>query len=332
MTNLVATYAPSTTRSDNLQDAGFKFTFTGASGSLITQLGIWKTTGNTGNWTVSVRNASNTQIIASATINMTAATVGQFNYAAAVIPVGAKGALASSATTAAIYYLVVNIPVGQSFPDTTPVTLNNATTAVGVFQVPDAVGGGLGGASGSGNQYAGVDLVFIAPAASGPGNLVAAYDPGTNRVDDQRDVGFKFVYTGTTGWLATQLGAWKISGNTGNWVVSLRNSTNTIILASATIAMAGGVTARFNYASCTPFALVNGTIYFLVVNVPVGQAWADLAAMAINSGSTVIGVFQVADTVGGGVGSTNGTDVQYVGADMVFGPPAPVYAQSQFFL
>lgn len=318
MTNLIATYAPTTTRSDNLQDAGFKFQFTGTTGSVIKQLGIWKTTGNTGNWTVSLRNAGNTQVIASATINMSTATAGQFNYASAVIPATAKGAFVASGT----YFLVVNIPTGQTYPDTTAITMNNASGAVGAFAVPDTVGGGTGSIFGTSNQYGGVDLVFDVPASAGPGNLVSAYDPSSTRSDNLQDTGFKFIFTGATGSLVTQLGAWKTSGNTGNWVVSLRNSGNTTVLASVTIAMAGAAVGQFNYASVgSPPALTNGSTYFLVSNIAVGQVYPDNTNMAINSGSTVVGTFSVPDTVGGGTGSTFGTNNQYGGVDLVFVSP-----------
>lgn len=151
MTNLVATYTPTTTRSDNLQDCGIRFTYIGASGLLVTQLGAWKTSGNTGTWNIHLRNFFNTVALADASISMAGATVGQFNYAACT---------PFSLVNGTQYNLIVQIPVGQTFPDTTAVTLNNANTISGVFQVPDAIGGGNGSSFGSNNQYGGVDMVF----------------------------------------------------------------------------------------------------------------------------------------------------------------------------
>lgn len=160
MTNLVATYAPSTTRSDNLQNCGMQFVYTGTSGLLVTQLGAWKITGNTGTWTISLRDNGNTTVLASATISMAGAAAGQFNYAACT---------PFSLTNGVQYKLVVNIPVGQTFPDNTAVTTNNATSLIGIFVVPNSVGGGTGSGFGSNNQYGGVDMVFgpaVVPGAS----------------------------------------------------------------------------------------------------------------------------------------------------------------------
>jgi hypothetical protein len=149
-------------------------------------------------------------------------------------------------------------------------------------------------------------------------NLVASYTPAGTRSDDLRDCGFQFTYTGTTGFTVTQLGAWKVSGNTGTWAISLRNAGNTTVLASASISMVGATAGQFNYASCTPFALINGTQYRLVVDIPVGQSFNDTAAITVNNATSPGGVFSV-PSVGGGGGSTFGSNNQYGGVDMVFG-------------
>jgi hypothetical protein len=156
MTNLIATYTPTTTRSDNLQDCGFFFTYTGITGNVVTQLGAWKTTGNTGTWTITLRNSGNTAILASATISMAGATAGQFNYANCT-----QVGLVNGTT----YFLLVDIPAGQTFPDTTALTMNSGSSAGGRYQVP-GVGLGAGNSFGSGNQYGGGDLVFVPPNAS----------------------------------------------------------------------------------------------------------------------------------------------------------------------
>lgn len=161
-------------------------------------------------------------------------------------------------------------------------------------------------------------------------NLVATYTPAGTRSDNLQDCGCNFTYTGATGLLVTQLGAWKTTGNTGTWNIHLRDFGNTVALADASVSMAGATVGQFNYASCTPFSLVNGTQYKLIVQIPVGQTFPDTSAQTLNSATSSTGAFSVPNAVGGGAGSTFGSNNQYGGVDLVFGP-AVVPSKSNFF-
>lgn len=321
MTNLVATYTPAGTRSDNLQDCGVTFTYfyTGdASGSpdTVTSLGAWKLAGNTGNWIIRLVDAANTTVLATATISMAGATTGAFNYAA-VTPV--------ALTTDTVYKLVVKVPAGQTYNESAGLTSAIAGAFSGAFSVP-AIGGGTGSTFGTGNMYAGVDAI-IAPGTSS-GGLISSLSPITTRTDNLQDCGLNFTYTGTTKNV-TQLGAFKYPGNTGNWIVRLANSANTSDLTTATIAM-GSAPVGFNYAACAPVSLVNGTSYKLIVKVPTGQAYTDNAPITSAIASALGGIFQVPAS-GGGTGNGFGSNNMYGGVDLLFTAAAGASNSNFFF-
>lgn len=165
-------------------------------------------------------------------------------------------------------------------------------------------------------------------------NLVATYSPSTTRSDNLQDCGFKFTYTGTTGYTVTQLGAWKTSGNTGTWNIRLRNgggTANQTQYATGSISMAGGTAGQFNYVSVTAAALTNGSLYFLMAQIPSGQTYPDTSAITVNNANAVGGIYSVPDTLSGGGGSSFGTNNQYGGVDLVFGPAAPAGGTHFFF-
>src|ERR1035437_9402335 len=147
-------------------------------------------------------------------------------------------------------------------------------------------------------------------------NLVASYTPSSTRTDSYNDWGVAFTFTGTTGTLVSSLGIWKVSGNTGNFVVRLVNAANTVLLATNTFSMAGLTSGQFNYASCTPLAaLTNGAAYKLVANVPSGQTVNNATVtITLNNASSVNCVYSV-PALGGGGGSTGGSDQMFIGLD-----------------
>lgn len=159
MAQLVATYTPGSNRSDNANDWGVQFAWTGPTGSSVTQLGVNKATGNTSGFVVRLINVGNTSDLATATIDLTSGTVGQFTYAS-VTPV--------SLVNGTTYQLVVHVPTGQNLHDTGAVTMTNASSIGGRFSVP-ASGGGGGSGFGTNNMYAGLDLTIIPPVAFIPG-------------------------------------------------------------------------------------------------------------------------------------------------------------------
>lgn len=153
MTNLVATYTPSGTRTDGAGLAwGVSFTFGGTTGFTVTQLGAWIKTGNTGNVVVSLTRGvnRNTTIVAQVTINATTAAKDQFVYAACT-----PFALTNGDAMA----LGAAIGVGQTINDQVAVTCNSASAIGGIFAYTP--GSGLTpSAFGANNMYAGVDMVF----------------------------------------------------------------------------------------------------------------------------------------------------------------------------
>lgn len=319
MTNLVATYTPAGTRSDNLQDCGATFTYfyTGtAAGSpdTVTSLGAWKVAGNTGNWIIRLVDAANTVVLATATIAMAGATAGAFNYAT-VTPVALN--------PDTVYKLVVKVPSGQTFNEQVGVTSTIAGGFTGAFSVP-AIGGGVGSTFGTNNMYAGVDAI-ITPGTSS-GGLISTFSPLATRTDNLQDCGVTFTYSGATK-IVRRLGVFKYPGNTGNWIIRLTNSGNTADLTSATIAM-GAAPVGFNYALCAPASLLNATVYKLVCKVPVGQSYADNAPITSAIASAIGGNYQVPAS-GGGSGTLFGANNTYGGVDLLF---TGTYDPSQFFL
>jgi hypothetical protein len=101
--------------------------FRSAANQTITSLGIRKGTGATGNWTVSLTDASG-KVLTSATIDLTSGNVGSLYY-------GSASYQLASGTT---YYLVTQVDTSrptQFFSDASAVTLNSsiADTAVAIY-------------------------------------------------------------------------------------------------------------------------------------------------------------------------------------------------------
>jgi hypothetical protein len=163
-------------------------------------------------------------------------------------------------------------------------------------------------------------------------NLIATYTPGTNRTDGGGLAwGVRFIYTGTSGLLVTQLGARMGTGNSGNAVISLSSgggSNNGTLNAQATVILSGTVGA-FIYGAVTSYALVNGTLYCLGVSITAGQNLADTGAVTMNNASSIAGIFQYTPGNGSGV-SSFGSNNMYAGVDMVFGSAA-ASSKSNFF-
>lgn len=161
-------------------------------------------------------------------------------------------------------------------------------------------------------------------------NMIASYTPGATRTDSASInwLGTNVGWSGVSGSVISQLGIWKVAGNTGLWNIDLCLHSNAAILTTAVVNMTTAIAGQFNYASCTPFVMLNGASWILVANVPAGQTWNDIVLPTYNSGIVGgAGMFQV--TPGSVTGSIFGTGV-YVGLDMVFGP-APVSGANSFF-
>lgn len=169
MTNLVATYTPSGTRTDGAGLAwGVQFTFGGTTGLVVSQLGAWIKTGNTGTVTITLTTGTNrnTIVVATATINATAAAKDQFVYAACS---------PTSLTNGGAYALGAAIAAGQTINDQVSVTCNSASAIGGIFQYTPG-NGATPSAFGSNNMYAGVDMVFGAPVTGVPSGFFFGSD------------------------------------------------------------------------------------------------------------------------------------------------------------
>lgn len=165
MTNLVSSYTPSSTRSDSVPWVGLAFNYTGTTGEVIFQLGIWCISGNSGTWDVALCDrVSGAPIIASASIDMSTATPGQFNYA--------PSTNTANLVNGTEYVLVVNVPVGQTWNDGATVLINDGTADNGAYDVtPGSNAGNLFG--GSDYTYVGVDMVFapLVPSTLPPNGI-----------------------------------------------------------------------------------------------------------------------------------------------------------------
>ena len=155
MTNLVASYTPGANRTDGTGLAwGCAFTYSGASGLVVTQLGCRMGTGNSGNAVISLVSGGathNNVLDAQVTVAL-GGTVGNFIY----------GTCAPFALTNGVTYgLMVSIGSGQNLADTGPATFNQVSASGGIFDCVPGNGSTLN-TFGSNNMYAGVDMVFSA--------------------------------------------------------------------------------------------------------------------------------------------------------------------------
>lgn len=164
-------------------------------------------------------------------------------------------------------------------------------------------------------------------------NLVATYVPTTTRSDaGGLGWGCSFGYSGATGLVVTQLGAWIKTGNTGVVTVSLCTggaNSNGSVARSVTINATTAAKDQMNYAACAPYSLTNGQGYTLVAAIAAGETINDTAPTTYNSASGTNGIFNCTPGNGATPG-TFGTNM-YAGVDMVFGAAAS-YNQTQFFL
>ena len=160
-------------------------------------------------------------------------------------------------------------------------------------------------------------------------NLITSYAPTTTRSDNGIQwTGFRFSMA-TGGLYVSQLGLWKITGNTGTWTADLLNlGASGAVVATASFNMATMTAGQFNYLSVTPALLVTGVYYALAANVPASQTWNDYSPItlaAAGNATTPISAYQV--TPGNSTINQFASGAMYTGLDMVFGPPGPTPAQ-----
>lgn len=125
--------------------------------------------------------------------------------------------------------------------------------------------------------------------------FITAYTTVGTRNDFDGCVGFKFTVGGSNITI-TDLGRWKISGNTGTHTVKITATDGTVIV-SASVDLTTGSAGGFVYASCTPTVLNASTTYCcLSAEANGGDQWYDSAAVDSTASGATIGfdVYQVA--------------------------------------
>ena len=242
----------------------------GSSPVVVTELGRWGVSGNSGTHAVKLVQANGTDLSGGATVvNTSGATAGQFVYASLPAPV----TLAANTT----YFVVsqetnggdqwYNYPNGSmTFSSLATGTgaawaYNNSTTYyVGPSQPQSYVPVNFKGTTSS-----------VAPLAS-VGTITSPL-----RNDFSGWVGFQFE-VGSHPITVTSLGRWVVSGNSGNHAMKLVNSDGTDVTGGGTtVKTAGMVAGRFAYAPlAAPVTLSAYTIYFVVSQeTSGGDQWYD---------------------------------------------------------
>jgi hypothetical protein len=158
---LVTSYTPPYDRND--YDGGVGMVFRPDHSQTYNKIGLQKHAGNTGNHTAYLYDYDSAvpkTLLRSATIDLTAGTVGNFYYAD-IAPF-----TVSPTTQYAIMTDVVNL--GQVWGEHGPTVLTNGAYAV--YAACD-VARTSWGVNGSGEQFAGVDLAYVAPPTGTTGNL-----------------------------------------------------------------------------------------------------------------------------------------------------------------
>lgn len=154
MTNLVTSYIQHSTDGSYTGAAGGLFTFTGVTGSQATQLGLFKSSGNTTLTATLCSYVSGTVVVlARVAINMSSSTNGTFTYGN-ILPV---------ILTNGSQYLLYVSPSNQNFSGQDgAITMNGGT--------PISSGLGLSGDTGAYTseqagafQYGGIDMVYVLP-------------------------------------------------------------------------------------------------------------------------------------------------------------------------
>jgi len=144
----------------------------------------------------------------------------------------------------------------------------------------------------------------------GDTSWVTAYTVGTT-IQVSIPIGSEF-HVGTSSITVTELGAYKLSGNTGTRVVEIRNLTSCSIIASATVDLSTVSAGQFASASITPVTLSASTTYFLHVEQPGSQDAGNSNSTATTTSAASI---LAASFVSGSCQTTGGAGAMYAGAN-----------------
>jgi hypothetical protein len=207
---------------------------------------------------------------ASATVNTSGQTAGQFAY------VGLPSPVALAASTQ--YFLSsLEASGGDTWCDlntklttTNAATCNGAEFLFGTTWTPEGV---------AGNSYVPVSFTYQASAPAGPTSWVTAVTAGAVRNNYSSFVGLAFT-TGTSPISVYQLGRWVLSGNSASHTVKLTLASSGVDVAggSVSVSTSGQTAGQFAYASLpSQIALPASTKYYLTsLEVSGGDTWYDL--------------------------------------------------------
>lgn len=274
----------------------------GGSPITITQLGRYYVSGNTGTHALSVYEASDNSLVATANVDMNAGTADAngFKYVSLSTPV------TLSASTS--YYFVSQESNGgdqwhdlySTVSGTSVATINNAVYQTGpsTFVAAGSTGNGYG------------PLNFKYQTASSDTSLVTGVGSfDTLRNNSGLSVGMK-ITVGGSNIAVTQIGRYFVSGNTGTHTLYIYKVSDNSLVASANVDNSTGTAdaGGFKYATLsTPVTLTAGTSYYVLSGeTNGGDQWHDLYSTITSTSAASIdcAVYQTAPTTFNTVGST----------------------------
>jgi hypothetical protein len=150
-------------------------------------------------------------------------------------------------------------------------------------------------------------LNIAAPAAP----FITGQSLGTLRNNFTGCVGFK-ITIGATDITVSELGRWKVAGNSGSHTIKITTADGTVIV-SAVVDMTAGSDATYVYASCSPTVLSASGVYFVLSSeTNGGDQWYDINTSVTPTLAATVndGAFQTNCT--GSPNATGGSNKSYV--------------------
>ncbi|WP_438481382.1 hypothetical protein [Oleiharenicola lentus] len=274
--NAVVGQSLGATRNDFTGSVGFKFT-TGAAPVKILSLGRFVVSGNTGSHTVKLVDASTNAEVASATVNTSGKTAGEFAYATLTSPV----TLSASHS----YYLLSAEGIGGDTWHEYTTTLTT-TSALTITSAAYQYGGAYSTYSTAGHAYGPVSFQY---AVTGGTNAVTGQSLGTARNDYTGFVGCKFT-TGAAPLSVVSLGRFVRSGNTGVHTVKIVDAATGAEVASTAVDTAGKTAGQFSYAPLSNAVVLSPsrTYYLLTHETNGGDSWYDHQTTVTTTGALTV--------------------------------------------
>jgi len=255
----------STTFRNNVSGwVGMKITV-GAYPIIISQLGRWVMSGNSGTHTVKLVNATTGVDIpgGSCSVATSGAPVG-FNYTALVAPI------TLAANTA--YYLISQETNGGDwwYEANTALTFNTSLATIQSVYTSDNINWWL--------YYNSCSYGPVSFQSPSPVPLTNGHSMTTLRNNYTGWMGMKFT-VGSNNILASQLGRWVTPGNSGTHAVKLVNAATGLDVpgASTSVTLAGATSGQFQYSTlASPVGLSASTSYYLLSQeTSGGDQWYD---------------------------------------------------------